>query len=1006
MYTFLSNILKRPVAVFMFYLGLIILGFLSLGELDISLLPPLEFPEITVHARYPGSMPEEVEHGVARPLEEALSAVNGVTSVLSRSMQDEALLRLKLSWGADMKYAALNVRQQVDRLYSYFPSGALRPVVNLRNPQNRPILTLALTGKPLHELNRFAEYIVKKRLEQIAGVAEAAIMGAPEREIQVIVEPDDLVRQGFSFESVQRALQENNILTGGGSIKKGNFRLAVRINSAYNSVEEISNVPVFKNNSAFFVPLYKLARIEDTFKETESLARIDGNPCIAIDIRKESGANTLEISEKVDHVIQELSAAYPDLKITPVYSQAGFIGETLSSVSYAILIGAFLAIIVLFSFLSSWRAPLIISISIPISLLGAFLWMKFSGVGINVISLAGLALGGGMLVDNSIVALENIHRHRENGRSIFNAAAIGVSEIAMPVTASTLTTIAVFIPVIFLKDLSAAVFTEQAKTVSYALITSLIVCLSLLPVLYLKLNKRKMNTTAAIKPNSALFQKISDLYDRMLSLAIKHENAFLFVVFILFILSVLLTTFMDRRLLPETEQHAVEVYSNYLPGVTLEHIDNKMTDFEKNLINDKNVITVYSEMGKKPGVFLESNERKLNRSYSFIRLENSVNSSAFLDDFMLKKEKGNLIERDYRKVEPALSGMLGENKAPLSLFIAGPQLPVLDSLASLITSRFARKYPDAIYASNYFERYPAISCMADRVQLARYGITPADIDRHIRQTLEGVTATQFHDFDRKIDIIIKGTQVLRSNLSRLLNSHINGYPLRDLVKIKRISELSFIERDNYSRIFRIDLRGSNITQLAADLSTECKEIKFPTGYQVYMGGEWLESRESLKYLLLAFLLAIVLVYLILAAQFESFKLPFIIMFTVPLAVIGIVPALLVTGMNINIMSAIGLIVVVGIVVNDGIIKIEFIRRSLNEGMALIDAIHHAGRLRLRPILMTTLTTIIALLPLAFGFGPGADLQQPMAIAIIGGEGLGTLLTVFVIPVLYKKFTHV
>jgi HAE1 family hydrophobic/amphiphilic exporter-1 len=1001
----LNIVLRRPVSVFMFYLGLIILGLLSLGKLDISLLPPLEFPEITVHARYPGAMPEEVEHSVTRPLEEALSTVIGITDVISRSMQTEALLCLKLAWGTDMKYAALNVRQQVDRVYSYLPRKVLRPVVNLRNPQNRPILTIALSGKPVPELKRFAEYFVKKRLEQIAGVAEAAIMGAPEREIRVIVDPEALSNQGFGYDAVQRALKDNNILSGGGSIKRGNFRLAVRINSEYRSIEDVRNVPVFKKNSTFFVPLYKLAHIEDTFKEAESLTRINGKSCVAIDIRKESGTNTLDINEKIERIVKELNSSYPALDIDPVYSQAGFISETLNSVSYAIIIGAVLAIIVLFLFLSNWHAPFIISVSIPMSLLGAFLWMKFTGIGINVISLAGLALGGGMLVDNSIVTLENIYRHRENGEGLLNAAVLGVSEIAMPVTASTLTTIAVFIPVIYLNDLSAAVFTEQAKTVSYALITSLLVCFTLLPVLYLKLNRRKTEKKISQSDKSVYFQKLLNLYDRILSRILKNENTFLLIVIILFCLSVFLSIYLDRRLLPETEQHAVEISSKYIPGVTLEHIDKKMAQWENILMIDNRIVTIYCEMGRKPGVFLEPNERKINRSYSFLRLDKAVNTLNFLDHLVKNKAQTDLIETDFRKVEPVLSGLLGEHKAPLSLYISGPQLPVLDSLASVITSRIAQIYPNAVYASNYFERYPAISCKMDRIKLAKYGLTPADIAKNITQVLEGVIATQFQNFDRKIDITILGTKNLRSNLDDLLTSRINGYPLRDLVNISSVHEMSCIERKNHSRIFRIDMRSTNITQLADDLSAIFAEINLPHDYRFYMGGEWLDSRESLKYLLLAFILAVILVYLVLAAQFESFLAPFVIMFTVPLAIIGIVPALLITGMTINIMSAIGLIVVVGIVVNDGIIKIEFIRRSIREGMPVVDAIHHAGRLRLRPIIMTTVTTLIALLPLALGLGPGADLQQPMAIAIIGGEGLGTLLTVFILPVLYKKFSY-
>lgn len=999
MYNFLSKILRRPVAVYMFYLGLLILGALSLGELDISLLPPLDLPVVTVSARYPGAIPEEVEQEIARPLEEALSSVNGVTEVISRSMQAEALVTVKLNWGADMKYAALNIRQQADRVYSRFPVGAERPVVNLRNPQNRPIATIAISGAPLSQLKHYAEYVIKKRLEQINGVAEASIMGAPEREIHIILNPDALSRRGFKISSVQKALRDNNIMAGGGSIKKGNFRLTLRLQSEYRSIEEIAETPVFKENSQYFVPLSKLAIIEDGFKEPESITRINGKPCIAIDVRKESGANTLLIHESLLEALDHLRSAHKSLELKMVFSQADFVRDALSSVSNAIIMGALLSVIVLFFFLSSWRAPLIIAFSIPVSVIAAFLWMNFSGVGINVISLAGLALGGGMLVDNSIIALENIHRHREAGADAFKAAVRGVSEVALPITAATLTTIAVFIPVIFLKDLSSAIFTEQAKTVSYALIVSLIVGLTLLPVLYLSFEKKQSNKT---KERRVSFDYLTNYYDRALTFTLRHSNAFLLFVFILLIAACSLLFFLDRRLLPDTEQHAVEIYINYLPGVSLDYIAQKSSELENGVIKDEHITLTFTEMGKKSGVFHTPDERKLNRSFHFLKLPSTVKSSAVLNTLRDNAPHGEKIQLDFRKTEPALSGVLGSNSAPLSLYITGPDLTMLDSLSKIVTKFITRKYPDAVYASNFFERYPAIVLSIDRAKSARYGITPVQISRQLKETVKGVTATEFRDFDRKIDIVIRGTENLRSNLDDLLNLKINGYPIRNFVEVSYIDELSYIERKDLSRVFRLDMQGENLTGLTGDIQSIVKNISLPAGYYIYYGGEWLESKKSANRLFFAFFMAVILVYLILAAQFESFKAPFIILFTVPLAIIGIIPALLLSGMSVNIMSVIGLVVVVGIVVNDGIIKIDFIRRTHQSGMDLEEAIHLAGKMRLRPILMTTVTTVFGLLPLALGLGPGAELQQPMAIAIIGGESVATVFTLFVLPVLYKK----
>jgi len=1001
MYNLISAILRRPVSVFMFYLGIIILGVISINEFDISLLPPLDFPQITVHAVYPGGTPEEVEQGVARPLEEALGSVNGVTEVLSRSMPDEALITVKLAWGTDMKYAALNIRQQADRVYSYFPEGARRPVVNLRNPQNRPVTTLALSGASLPKLKRFAEYVIKKRLEQISGVAEAAIMGAPTREIKVRVDPNVLTEQGFTVSDLQTALKNNNLLVSGGSIKTGNFRLALRIRSEFQTVGDISQTPVFRRDGSSFVPLNKLAKIEDSFKEPQSLTRINGKPCIAVDVYKESGSNALKISKQIKKVLSDLQKNYNNVRIDVVYSQARFIKSTLNNVLYAILAGAFLAVAALFLFLSNWRAPLIISVSIPVSIIAAFLWMNFSGIGLNIISLAGLALGGGMLVDNSIVVLENIHRYRETGKDAFDSAALGAAEVAMPITASTLTTIAVFIPIIFLKDLSAAVFTEEAKTVSYALLASLAVSLTLLPVVYIFMEKRRKISADIIKV-SPLNNKLISCYERVMNLVLKHENVFLMIIFFILLLSLALSYSPDRRLLPETDQHAVEINANYPPGVSLDFINNHVQNSERLLKNERQVDTYYSEMGKKQGLFLQPDDRKLNRSYIYVTLKHEVPSEQFLKEFANKNSTKENLQIDYRKTEPALSGLLGGKTAPLSVYISGPSLSILDSLAEIISKKISLLYPKAIYGSNYFERYPAISLSVNRQRLALHDLTAKQIAEALKNTVHGLLATRLRDFDRRIDIVLKGDKNYRRNLSALLNVRVKGYPLSNFVNVNRVNELSYIEHKDQTRAFRLDLRAQSLSGLAQNVRQIISGISLPAGYSVSLGGEWLESRRSIKHLYFAFMMAVLLVYLILAAQFESFVAPLIIIFTVPLSLIGVIPALLISGMSINIMSVIGLVVIVGIVVNDGILKIDFIRRAHRSGMDVTQAIRYAGKMRLRPILMTTVTTVFGLLPLALGVGPGADLQQPMAVSIIGGESVATILTLFVLPVLYKK----
>jgi len=379
-----------------------------------------------------------------------------------------------------------------------------------------------------------------------------------------------------------------------------------------------------------------------------------------------------------------------------------------------------------------------------------------------------------------------------------------------------------------------------------------------------------------------------------------------------------------------------------------------------------------------------------------------VNSAIFLKEFAERNSTEEKSQIDYRKVEPALSGLLGEKAAPLSVYISGSALATLDSLAEKISASISKVYPKAIYGSNSFERYPAISLSVNRLRLALYNLTARQIAEALKNTVQGLRATQLRDFDRRIDIVLKGSKNFRRDLNALLNVRVKGYPVSNFVTVNRVNELSYLEHKDQARAFRLDLRGKSLSHLAQNVKQIITKISLPAGYSVSLGGEWLESRRSIKHLYFAFIMAVILVYLILAAQFESFVAPFIILFTVPLALIGIVPALLISGMTINIMSVIGLVVIVGIVVNDGILKIDFIRRAHRNGMDIIQAIHYAGKMRIRPILMTTVTTVFGLLPIALGIGPGAAIQQPMAISIIGGESVATILTLFVLPVLYKK----
>ena len=993
----LQTILNRPITILMFYIGIILLGIISFSELAIDLFPPIEFPQITIRTVYPKAMPEEVEYNLTRPLEESIASIDNVKEIYSRSLENESIIKVTFYWGTNMKYASLSVRERIDKISEWLPMAVKRSIINQRNPQNSPIMLLTLSGDNLYEQKNFAEYIVKRRLEQIKGVASVELQGAPEREIQILFNPDKLAVLNISTDEISRSLRNNNILISGGSIKQGYFRKSLRIEGEFRSAEEIANTFIaIKDNR--LIKLRQIADVKDTFKERESLARINGKECIGLAVIKESGSNTINISAKIEQTIDQLTTQYSDIEITRVYTNAKFIERSVYSVINAIIFGGILAFISLFIFLNDKRSPFILLFSIPLSLIITLIVMYMRDISLNIISLAGLALGTGMLVDNSIVILENIHRLKEKGLSLYEAAWRGVKEVVMPITASTLTTIAVFLPIIFLKDISSFIFRQQAETAAYALLASLFVGITVIPILYYKFTKEGSDTP---KPVSTLwYKKIEDIYHQLLQKALRYSGRVISFVIFLLLFSFILFAYLDRRLLPDVEQNAVEVNINFLPGSTIEFIENKALNLEKILSGG----VIYSQLGKREGSYVNINETKINRTYVYRKDKEPYQDS----DLLIEKFKSGLssnenIEYSFRKVQTALSQLFDQQGGVITVDIQGTNLTILDTISLGLISSINRELPGRITGSNFFEKHPSIRVVLNRDKIVRYGLTEQQFVNHLKYILKGEVATEYRHFDHKYDVLLRGEDEYREDLDKLLNTTILGYPVKKFVSIHPAQYLSSIERLNQARIFQIRLQSKqeSYVELHDKLKVIIDKHNLPRGYTADIGGDWKETQNSLNNLSLAFLLSIMLVYLILSAQFESLKLPFIILFTIPLSLIGIIPLLYVTNMTLNIISGIGFVVIAGIVVNDGIIKIEFINRTHRSGKSIEESILIAGKMRLRPILITTITTVFGLMPLALGLGKGAEFQQPMAIAIVGGISVSTVLTLFVLPILYK-----
>jgi len=991
---------KRPITILMVTLAVLLLGFISLTRLPIDLLPNLELPVMAVSVSYQGVGPQEIESLISIPLEESIGTVNGIESITTRSSEGNSLLIAQFAFGTDMSQAALELRERVDTVKAFLPEDASSPIVLQIDPDSLPIIQISLTGSnDLASLQVFADEVLSPQIERIDGVASVEVSGGYTRKIEIELDPAIIHSYGLTMDTIMSMLSAENINLPGGTIKRGSQEYTIRTLGEFESIEQIENLRLMLN-SGNQIRLGDISQVNFVDDDQESIVRANGQRSLDISVSKQSGTNTVNVARNVMSELDEIIEENPLYEIVPVLNQADFIELSIDNLLESAILGALFAVVVLLLFFRSIRTTSVIAIAIPISVIGTFVLLYFTNITLNLMTLGGLALAIGMLVDNSIVVLENIFRYREEGVEKEKAAVNGANEVSMAIIASTITTIAVFLPIVFVEGITSEIFRELALTIALSLIASLIVALSVVPMLSSKLIKRNTKTTKEKDSKFIrLFTSLKEKYVRLLKVSINNPGKTILSGVLIFVVAMSSIFLIGTEYFPEVDQGQFSVSIDLASGTSTDKTEETTVQIENMILDIPGVETVYSTIGKGSS------------SINVITDLESESSTADIADVLrtkVKKVAGADISVSVLSAASLAGGGMGG--APISISIKGDSLETLEEISQDFVQIVSQVDGTRMVSSSFTSGVSEVQVKVNRLQASQYGLTTAQIANSVRTIMTGSTVTRYKYQGSEIDVVVKGIDSYNQGIASLDSLLINT-PVGVMVPLSEISDISLaqgptrIDREDQVRVVTVSsqIYQRDLGSISEDIEALLSEYDMPNSYSYQFGGEYTELQNALEDLTLALALSIILVYMVLASQFESFLHPFIIMFAVPLSFSGAALGLFITGHSLNVPSMIGAIMLAGIVVNDAIVLVDYINTRRKDGESVEEAILNAGPIRLRPILITTLTTALALIPLGLGLGEGGELLAPMGIAVIFGISLATLLTLVFIPALYLVF---
>ncbi len=1033
-----KRVVGRPTTVLIIFVILMGLGIYATTDLAIDLYPEIEPPILVVLTSYEGAGPEEIEKSLSKPIESSLSNISKVDKITSTSSKGSSSIIVEFTYGADMSEASADVRDSLDILKRWLPEEAESPIIFKFDPSMIPIMGLTVSGnRTPEELREIAENIVKPRIEQVEGVGMTGVTGGRDRAIRVEIPQNRLEAYGLTLTQIANMLRGQNYQISAGSILSDNKNLLVTTSGEYESIDEIKNTVIgyrggipdpltMEPAPVKTIRLRDVANVYDGYKNTDTLVYINGEPGVQIIVQKQSGTNSVQTANNVRTRLDKINKEVPaGITVSEIFNTTDIIEDSINQVSSTALVGAFLAIIVLFVFLRSLRTTFIIGLTIPVSLIITLMLMYFAGLTLNIMTLAGLALGVGMLVDNSIVILENIFRYREKGTKLTSAAILGTQEMINAITTSTLTTICVFAPIIIFKsqlDIYGELFAGLSFTVVISLTASLIVAVTLIPVLashYLPISSRKQRPLKGLVSlidnyMKSLFSNLDEAYKRIVARVLKHKIITILIILFIFIGSMALIPGAGFQFMPSQMGEMIQVSVELPQGTRLEVTESVLLQFEAIIRNEINGFEeIVIEAGTKSFMgFLGSAE-----THKGTMMVNLPPFNDRIDNSDTVKEKLRSHFNDF----PSAVFSFGSNQgggfqsSPVDILVKTEDLVKSKVVAERIKELLEERFPQVTEPLvNIKEGLPQVEIMIDRDMLYSFGLNIYSVGQEIRASIDGITASKYRDRGSEYDIIIILDEKDRNDLPDLdkifvINASGQRIPLASFSEYKKTMGPVSIIRENQTRTVHVtagNLPGTSLNEISVKIEKMIREeIPSEEGLIIEFSGDYANLMKYGIKLVIIMLVSIFLVFGVMASQFESFLDPFIILFTIPLSLIGVIFLYRVTGEMFNILTAVGLIMLSGIIVNNGIVLVDYTNLLRKRGRSIHDACIEAGGNRLRPILMTTLTTVLGLIPMAFFPGEAAALVNPIGKTVVGGLAFGAVLTLFLVPVVYAIFNE-